>query len=126
MLTNCDAYDNFPPRMFAFLFYGAKVPGFVLDACAADAHRRHAQAADRLRLAVQARHSRATSARAGSARCSPTRASRRDITKLLKGVKKSELIEAANRFKEFDKPVLLAWGTEKDFFDVEVRGAPGA
>ena len=29
VLTNCDAYENFPPRIFAFLFYGAKVPGFV-------------------------------------------------------------------------------------------------
>ena len=58
VLTNCDAYENFPPRIFAFLFYGAKVPGFVAHAGPADALRGDAQAADRLRLAVQAWHPR--------------------------------------------------------------------
>ena len=95
VLTNCDAYDNFPPRMFAFLFYGAKMPGFVLDARAADAHRGDAQAADRVRLAVEARHPRRHHARAGSGPTLNDAGVRRDTTKLLKGVRKSELLEAA-------------------------------
>ena len=47
------------------------------------------------------------------------RAIRRDTTKLLKGVHPRYTEEAATRFKEFDKPVLIAWGQEKDFFPKE-------
>jgi pimeloyl-ACP methyl ester carboxylesterase len=48
-----------------------------------------------------------------------SRSARRDLTKLLKAARPRLLKEAAQRFGEFDKPVLLAWGTEKDFFPIE-------
>ena len=44
---------------------------------------------------------------------------RRDTRKLLKGAGPRHTQEAARRFSEFDKPVLIAWGTEKDFFPIE-------
>jgi pimeloyl-ACP methyl ester carboxylesterase len=44
---------------------------------------------------------------------------RRDARKLLKGAGPRHTQEAAKRFKEFDKPVLIAWGTERDYFPTE-------
>ena len=118
VLTNCDAYDNFPPRMFAFLFLGAKLPGFVWTL----AQPMRLAAMRRLPIAFGWLSKRGIPSDISAGWVNPIlndAGTRRDITKLLKNVKKSELIEASNRFKEFDKPVLIAWGTEKDFFDVK-------
>ena len=103
--------------MFAFLLFGAQLPGFVLalaSRCASPLRR----AADRVRLAVQARHPDDITT-AGCSPCWTTRGVRRDVTKLLKGVRQERHARGGSHFKEFDKPVLLAWGTEKDFFHVE-------
>ena len=43
---------------------------------------------------------------------------RRDLQKVMKGVKPSYTLDAARRLHEFDRPVLLAWTKEKDFFPV--------
>ena len=97
VLTNCDAYENFPPRIFAFLFYGAKVPGFVWM-LGQPMRSADAQAADRVRLAVEA--ASPTSLRAWLQPSLKDAGVRRDITKLLRAVKKSEPVEASKRFKE--------------------------
>jgi pimeloyl-ACP methyl ester carboxylesterase len=117
VLTNCDAYENFPPRIFAFLFYGAKVPGFVrmLGQPMRFAPMR------KLPIAFGWLSKRGIPDDISGAWLRPSLKDagvRRDITKLLRAVKKSELVDASKHFKEFDKPVLLAWGTEKDFFRV--------
>ena len=118
VLTNCDSYDNFPPRLFAFLFYGARVPGFVWTL----AQPMRIAAMRKLPIAFGWLSKRGIPDDISGGWVRPLLGDggvRRDATKLLKGERKSELIEASNRFKEFDKPVLIAWGTEKDFFDVE-------
>ena len=117
VLTNCDAYENFPPRIFAFLFWGAKIPGFVrmLGQPMRFAPMR------KLPIAFGWLSKRGIPDDISGAWLQPSLKDagvRRDITKLLRAVKKSELVDASKRFKEFDKPVLLAWGTEKDFFRV--------
>ena len=118
VLTNCDAYENFPPRLFAFLFYGAKVPGFVW----ALAQPMRIAAMRRLPIAFGWLSKRGIPDEISEGWIRPTLRDagvRRDITKLLKAVRKRDLLDAATRFKDFDKPVLMAWGTEKDFFPVE-------
>jgi pimeloyl-ACP methyl ester carboxylesterase len=118
VLTNCDAYENFPPRMFAFLFYGAKVPGFLWTL----AQPMRLAAMRRLPIAFGWLSKRGIPDDISEGWIRPTLADagvRRDATKLLKGVRKRDLLDAASRFKDFDKPVLMAWGTEKDFFPVE-------
>jgi pimeloyl-ACP methyl ester carboxylesterase len=118
VLTNCDAYENFPPRMFAFLFYGAKVPGFLWTL----AQPMRIAAMRRLPIAFGWLSKRGIPDEISEGWIRPTlddAGVRRDATKLLKGVHKSELVEASKHFKDFDKPVLMAWGTEKDFFRVE-------
>jgi pimeloyl-ACP methyl ester carboxylesterase len=118
VLTNCDAYDNFPPRMFAFLFYGANVPGFLWTL----AQPMRIAAMRRLPIAFGWLSKRGIPDEISEGWIRPLLSDagvRRDATKLLKGVRKRDLLEAASRFKDFDKPVLIAWGTEKDFFRVE-------
>ena len=118
MLTNCDAYDNFPPRLFAFLFFGAKLPGFVWTL----AQPMRIAAMRKLPIAFGWLSKRGIPDDISAGWVQPLLRDagvRRDVTKLLKNVRKSDLLEAATHFKDFDKPVLLAWGTEKDFFDVE-------
>ena len=41
---------------------------------------------------------------------------RRDVRKLLAGISKEYTLDAAARFGEFTKPVLLAWAPEDRFF----------
>jgi pimeloyl-ACP methyl ester carboxylesterase len=118
VLTNCDAYENFPPRLFAFLFYGAKLPGFLWTL----AQPMRIAAMRRLPIAFGWLSKRGVPDDITASWIRPTlddAGVRRDATKLLKGVRKSDLLEAATHFKDFDKPVLMAWGTEKAFFRVE-------
>jgi pimeloyl-ACP methyl ester carboxylesterase len=118
VLTNCDAYDHFPPTLFKFLFYGAFVPGFVRAVAAPmrlAAFRRAPLAYGW--LSKKGIPDEITAEWVRPARTS--RGARRDITKLLKTARPRILKAAAQRFGEFDKPVLIAWGTEKDFFPIE-------
>jgi len=118
VLTNCDSYDNFPPRLFAFLFFGAKLPGFVWTL----AQPMRIAAMRKLPIAFGWLSKRGIPDDISAGWVQPLLRDagvRRDVTKLLKNVRKRDLLEAATHFKDFDRPVLLAWGTEKDFFDVE-------
>jgi pimeloyl-ACP methyl ester carboxylesterase len=118
VLTNCDAYDKFPPSIFKVLFLAANIPGFV----AALLQPMRLKAARNSPLAFGWLSKRRIPAEISEGWVRPglrDRAVRRDTTKLLKGVHPRYTQEAATRFGEFDKPVLIAWGQEKDFFPKE-------
>jgi pimeloyl-ACP methyl ester carboxylesterase len=118
VLTNCDAYDKFPPSIFKALFLAAHIPGFV----AAMGQPMRVAALRNSPLAYGWLSKRGIPADISDGYVRPglrDRAIRRDTTKLLKGVSPRYTEEAATHFKEFDKPVLVAWGTEKDFFPTE-------
>ena len=118
VLTNCDAYDKFPPSIFKALFWAARIPGFV----SAMAQPMRSAAARNSPLAYGWLSKRGIPADISDGYVRPglrDAAIRRDTTKLLKGVSPRYTQEAAQHFKEFDKPVLVAWGTEKDFFPTE-------
>jgi pimeloyl-ACP methyl ester carboxylesterase len=118
VLTNCDAYDVFPPSIFKPLFRLAGMPGFIWSI------------AQPLRMKAL-RHSPIGFGWLSKKGIPPEvtrswldpllrdRRIRRDTAKLLKGVRPSQTQEAATRFGEFDRPVLVAWAPEKDFFPVE-------
>ena len=87
VLTNCDAYDKFPPSFFKFLFLRRAHPRLRDGAVPADAdHRAAQQRRSRYGWLVEARHPRGDHRRLGAARPRRTRGVRRDTTKLLKGV----------------------------------------
>jgi pimeloyl-ACP methyl ester carboxylesterase len=118
VLTNCDAYDKFPPSFFKYLFLGAHVPGFV----AALFQPMRIAALRNTPIAYGWLSKRGIPAEITDGWVRPgleDAGVRRDTAKLLKGVSPRYTQEAAERFKEFDKPVLVAWGTEKDFFPTE-------
>ena len=118
VLTNCDAYDKFPPGFFRFLFWGAHVPGFVtaLYQPMRIAAMRNAPIA----YGWLSKRGIPSEITAGWVRPGlEDRAVRRDAAKLLKGVSPRFTQEAATHFGEFDRPVLVAWAQEKDFFPAE-------
>src|SRR6185503_3411715 len=103
---------------FAFLFLGAKLPGFVWTL----AQPMRLAAMRKLPIAFGWLSKRGVPNDISAGWVRPIlddAGARRDVTKLLKNVRKSDLLEAATRFKDFHGTVLIAWGTEKDFFDVE-------
>jgi len=104
VLTNCDAYENFLPKVFWPLQALGWIPGatwlMVL--------------AQRLRLSRWAflwlvcREPTDDRARDGSVR--------RDVNKMLRGIHSKHTKKAAESFGDFDRPVLLAWGDRCWFF----------
>ena len=83
VLTNCDAYDKFPPSIFKLLFLAANIPGFVIGALPADAAEGRSQQSARLRLAVEGPDPGGDQPRLGAPRLRD-RGVRRDTAKLLR------------------------------------------
>ena len=118
VLTNCDAYDVFPPALFKPLFYAAQLPGFVR--AIAQPLRIRALRDSPIAFGWLAKHGiPAEITRSWLEPVLSSRGVRRDVRKLFRGVTPRLTQEAAARFGEFDRPVLVAWAPEKDFFPVE-------
>lgn len=116
VLTPCDAYENFLPPFFRPLQYAAKVPGLLtalMQSTRIGAIQRsplgfgllispEAMDPDVLGSWVRPYHSNA--------------GVRRDTVKFLKSISNRYTIEAAERLRDFDRPVLIAWAPEDRFF----------
>lgn len=119
VLTNCDAFEQFPPPPFGALIKLGRRPG-------------------RLRFAMRTmrpkllRHSilgygglvakpldPELSARWATP-CVENRAVAADTARFLRGVDKQELVAIGDRLNHFDKPVLLLWGTADPFFKLSL------
>lgn len=115
VLTPCDAYENFFPLMFKPLQVLAHVPGAVF----AIGQSLRLRAARKLPLAYGWLAKRGIADDLSDAWLAPLLsdgAVRRDVAKVLTGISKRHTLQAAARFGEFDKPVLLAWAPEDRFF----------
>ncbi|HEX4186906.1 MAG TPA: alpha/beta hydrolase [Solirubrobacteraceae bacterium] len=114
VLTPCDAYENFLPPAFRPLQWLARLPGsvFVLSQAL------RSPAARRLPLAYGWLMKRPDDALTGSwlAPARESRAIRREVAAILKGISPRYTLAAAERFGEFTRPVLLAWAPEDRFF----------
>jgi pimeloyl-ACP methyl ester carboxylesterase len=118
VLTNCDAYDVFPPTFFKPLFQAAKLPGAVW--AIAQPLRIGALRNSPTAFGWLAKHGIPNDVtRSWLQPILTNRGVRRDVRNLFRGVSTRLTQDAAQRFKDFDRPVLVAWGTEKDFFPVE-------
>ncbi len=118
VLTNCDAYENFPPRMFRFLILAARLPGGV----AALMQPMRVRAMRRTPLAFGLLSKHRIDDEALESYASPaikSRAIRRDLAKAMKDIDPRYTLEAATKFASFERPVLLAWAREKAFFPVK-------
>jgi len=115
VLTPCDAYENFLPPMFRPLQALARIPGAVL----AVAQALRPRPARRLPFAFGWLSKRGIPDELSDAWLAPALASaaiRREIASVLKGISSRYTLAAAERFGDFEKPVLIAWAPEDRFF----------
>ena len=129
VLTNCDAFETFPPAAFKPTFMAGKIPGgarVMASAMKVRALRRAPFAygwlgrdlddeltADWMRPAAE------------------DGAVRRDLRKLLAGVSEEVTLDAAAKLAKFDRPALIVWGAADKFFKVSLgerlaKTIPGA
>ncbi len=118
VLTPCDAYENFLPPMFKYLQLTARMPGGIMLL----SQSMRIRALRRTPIAFGWLTKRGIPREISDSYVKPglsSREVRRDVTKVLRGVKADYTLAAAERFPDFDRPVLIAWAPEKDFFKWE-------
>jgi pimeloyl-ACP methyl ester carboxylesterase len=112
-LTNCDAYRNFLPPAFRPLQLLPRIPGALW------------LTAQTLRSPLARKVGFGPLARTGIddarmvdwvAPAVEDPAVRRDVGKVLRAISVRYTLQAAERLRTFDKPVLLAWGRRDPFF----------
>ncbi|WP_254763405.1 alpha/beta fold hydrolase [Natrinema marinum] len=113
ILTNCDAFDSFPPLLARPFVWGARVPGFTTLL----ARTLGSKIARRLTFKLFAKHSISPNILAGylDSLCTDP-AIRRDLRKALLGASPQYTNAAAQTFSSFDRPVLVVWGFDDPIF----------
>lgn len=115
VLTNCDAYEAFFPWQLSIFHYGPRFLGMrFVDALAWVLRARTAQRL-LLKLVAKRRMDEAT-LDAYFANLTSNPGVRRDLTRFLQSVSKRSTLEAARRFPDFRRPVLIVWGEDDPFF----------
>jgi pimeloyl-ACP methyl ester carboxylesterase len=115
VLTPCDAFENFPPKMFRPLLWAAAVPGALLAAY----EPMRIRALRRAPMAFGRLAKRPIDDAVLDAYVEPVlhdAAVRRDATRVLRGIHPRHTLDAAARLGRFERPVLIAWPPEDRFF----------
>ena len=118
VLTNCDAFESFPPAFFKPLFRLMRLPGlpWLLMQPQRLTAIRHAAGFGPLVTkpldADQTRRWVTPFLRDGGIR--------RDTRKLARGIKPKMLVDVASRFARYDRPVLVCWAPADRFFRPEL------
>jgi pimeloyl-ACP methyl ester carboxylesterase len=110
VLTNCDAFENFPPKVFVPLFLAAKRPRLTSILLAPMRLRlvRHSPLAFGL-LLRRPRDPDLT--RHWVTPAMTDHRIRNDIARFAKGLDRNSLVVAAPRLREFTGPARIVWGT---------------
>jgi pimeloyl-ACP methyl ester carboxylesterase len=118
VLTNCDAFDQFPPSPFDKLMAVGQTPAGLLGLLTPTRVTavRHSPAGFGLLVSGKLD---AEQTRRWVDPCLESADVRRDTAKFLKGIEPAELLDVATRLTAFDKPVLLVWGDADRFFKVD-------
>jgi pimeloyl-ACP methyl ester carboxylesterase len=114
-LTNCDAFENFPPPAFRPLQWAARVPGVltgVMQGMRLGPMRRLPTAYGRL---IKLDFADAPTREWVEPFLSDS-AVRRDTVKVLEGIDPKYTFDAADKLSRQDRPTLLAWAREDRFF----------
>jgi pimeloyl-ACP methyl ester carboxylesterase len=115
VLTSCDAYDVFPPRMFAYLKLAARFPAITNLLAVALRIPGVTQLPITYGWVVKDRIDRDV-LRSYIEPLIRDRAIRRDVVKVIRGLDTRYTLEAAERLRSFTEPALIAWGTDDRFF----------
>jgi pimeloyl-ACP methyl ester carboxylesterase len=119
VLTNCDAFDQFPPPPFGLLVKAGRRPGRirVMMATMLPTWVRHSVlgfgglVAKPLDAALTRRWITPALTDAGV---------RRDAAKFMRTIAPDELLDVSTRLDRFTKPVLLIWGASDRFFKLSL------
>jgi pimeloyl-ACP methyl ester carboxylesterase len=118
VLTNCDAYDKFPPQPFTYLVWVPHIPGAVT--LLANSMRPHFMR--RMPIAY-GWLSKRMDRRTEDSFVGPVirdKGVRADIASFLKAANKKQMIATSERYPEIDVPVLLAWGEDDKSFKISL------
>jgi pimeloyl-ACP methyl ester carboxylesterase len=114
VLTSCDAYDVFPPRMFSYLKVVARVPGaaWVL------VQSLRLPGVTQLPIAYGWLTHQPLPREVMQSYITPARQReiRRDLNKVARSLDARYTLEAGEKLRSFDGPSLIAWGGDDRFF----------
>ncbi len=119
VLTNCDAYEDFPPLMFRYLSWAAKLPG-GLAALTASLRIKPLRRAPFAYGGLTKRRLEDELLDHWVEPAMTDRAVARDARKFLRSADKRYTLEAAERLRSFGMPTLLAWAPEDPFFKLRL------
>ena len=119
VLTNCDAFEQFPPRFFVPLFILARSRLAVWTV----AQQTRLRAVRHSPLAFGPLLNRPRPASLTRGWIQPllgSAAIRRDVTRFARAMQRTELVDAATWLGKFEGPVPLVWGTRDKHFTIEL------
>jgi pimeloyl-ACP methyl ester carboxylesterase len=119
VLTNCDAFEHFPPRFFVPLFVLARYRAAVW----ALAQQTRLRAVRHSPLGYGPLLNRPRPAKLTRGWIQPvldSAAIRHDVTRFARGMQRTELVDAASWLARFEGPVRLVWGTRDKHFTVDL------
>jgi len=115
VLTNCDAFETFPPTFFLPLFVLARFRPAVW--LVAQTTRLRALRHSPLAFGPLLRRPRPASlTRAWMQPAIEKREIRRDITRFARGIRRTELVDSARWLGTFDRPTRVVWGLRDRHF----------
>ena len=119
VLTSCDAFEAFPPKMFKPLMAALRGPKSVYTALAGT--KVAAVRRSPLAYGFTAKHGIPDDVtEAWVAPALENADVRRDIAKLARGMEPAVTLDAAAKLTKFDKPALIVWAADDKFFDPEL------
>jgi pimeloyl-ACP methyl ester carboxylesterase len=130
VLTSCDAFENFPPRVFRIVLAPARIPGMTALTLRGMALRR----LRRLPIAYGWLTREPVDREADDSYVMPVLTRRgiaRDLRRVLNGLDPADTLDAAAKLTAWDRPTLIAWSLDDRFFSPEhgerlARLIPGA
>ena len=118
VLTNCDAFENFPPRMFVPLFLAAKRTWLTALLLAPMRFRVVRNSPLAYGLLMKPPRDNALTRRWIMPALTDRRI-RADIARFTRGVDRNALVEAAPRLRNVSAPARIVWGTDDRNFTLE-------
>lgn len=118
VLTDCDAFEDFPPKMFKPLITAAKIPG----ALRAGLEPMRSKAARRLPVAYGGLLKRPIPDEVMDGwvlRALKDKGIMNDLRRALSGIDADILLDNTPKLAGFKKPVLFVWSREDKFFKIE-------
>jgi pimeloyl-ACP methyl ester carboxylesterase len=119
VLTNCDAFEHFPPRFFVPLFVAARSRAAVWSL----AQQTRLRAVRHSPLAFGSLLNRPVARELTRGWIQPildSPAIRRDVNRFARGLQRTELVDAATWLGRFPGPVRIVWGTRDKHFTVDL------